>query len=469
MADDVSKIKYFSPETSPSNSSLNEAVKLKIEKRHCASLGMTLVSAGAAVPSAFKNLGDFFIKFFVATFATTLGQIPSIKEKTWSSLEEKGLVSSNLLKTWGIVAKHIANFVLFLTFSVGCCLTVGFISIGACKRAHDALGLTSKDFFISKEIDRELKNEDLPAAQEVVNEEVVKPDPETQKDLEPKKTESPRRPLPVPPKTSSSLIPPPPPMPKVESQETPKEGLNEKALRSISLRPVETPALSDSVSQQKLAFNLQLLERTKIELEEKEALEAQEKEKRRLARLSTGSVSIEGDTFEYHSSEEEDLDIVFPEDEEKQNLTKDSSSYQSQAKTQTISNVSTNTHTSKSIEELKNPLLKVLRESFKEKRMDITMSATPAKVRTPLSKNLFRQSDEDSDSEENSEENSSIKIKDIAKSNAPLDTNQGSSHKTESDDKKDDSITEVKNPAHGKKTPPAHKKQGGGKKRRRRR
>lgn len=146
---------FFSPDTSPVDSCQQKALKFVAHKKECAARSMNLVSTGAALPSALKNLHAFSIKFFIAAYATTFGQIPSLKAKTWTGLEKHCLVSENLKKTWVALGLHLYKFVMFCTFSPISSLIVGAVfSPRANKKIHDKLGLSQNltpQRFIQKE------------------------------------------------------------------------------------------------------------------------------------------------------------------------------------------------------------------------------------------------------------------------------------------------------------------------------
>lgn len=146
---------FFSPDTSPVDSCQQKALKFVAHKKECAARSINLVSTGAALPSALKNLHAFSIKFFIAAYATTFGQIPSLKAKTWTGLEKHCLVSENLKKTWVALGLHLYKFVMFCTFSPISSLIVGAVfSPRANKKIHDKLGLSQNltpQRFIQKE------------------------------------------------------------------------------------------------------------------------------------------------------------------------------------------------------------------------------------------------------------------------------------------------------------------------------
>lgn len=134
---------FFSLDTSPVDSCQQKAIDFVARKKECAARSINLVSTGAALPSALKHLHAFSIKFFIAAYATTFGQIPSLKAKTWIGLEKHCLVSENLKKTWVALGLHLYKFVMFCTFSPISSLIVGAIfSPQANKKIHDKLGLS---------------------------------------------------------------------------------------------------------------------------------------------------------------------------------------------------------------------------------------------------------------------------------------------------------------------------------------
>jgi len=170
MTGNVTQLGFFSTQTSPTNWSLDKACTLEKNKKKIASRAIVVVSIGFSGPSSLKQLSNFVVKLFIAFYATTFGQIPALKKRTWARLENVNLVSKNLLHTWKDLAVHIYKAVMFLTFSPLCCLYVGLASPKICKIVHDKLCLTQP----SQKND---ENNNLNKAPKKANEENVnKPD-----------------------------------------------------------------------------------------------------------------------------------------------------------------------------------------------------------------------------------------------------------------------------------------------------
>lgn len=134
--------RFFSVHKSPSNWAINQAVHLNKEGSLGAARGMMVVSSLFGPISSGKNLANFVVKLPVTIFAATAGQVPAVKERVWTKLEVVSLVAATLAKTLLNLAIHVYKFVMFLTFSPICNLTVGMISPEAAKKAHDWLKLT---------------------------------------------------------------------------------------------------------------------------------------------------------------------------------------------------------------------------------------------------------------------------------------------------------------------------------------
>lgn len=139
----VSETKFFSTQTSPTNWSLDKAVKLRNEKKHCSAVCLSGVATLSFVPSSLKNVVCVIVKIPVTVFALTVGQIPPVKARTWSKLENVDLVASSAARTLFALGIHVYKTVMFIAFSPLCCVFVGFISPSLCKAAHDFLRLTA--------------------------------------------------------------------------------------------------------------------------------------------------------------------------------------------------------------------------------------------------------------------------------------------------------------------------------------
>lgn len=145
MSDKIAEKKFFSIQSSsPTDLALNKAVELREKKRYFASFCMVEVSLLAVVPSAVKDVACVVVKLCVSVFALTIGQIPPIKTRTWTKLQEKGLVSETPLKTVIHLVIHVYRAVMFIVFTPISCLLIGTFSPETCKKANDVLKLTKK-------------------------------------------------------------------------------------------------------------------------------------------------------------------------------------------------------------------------------------------------------------------------------------------------------------------------------------
>lgn len=164
MADSIACKHFFSIASSPTGWALNKAVTLKEKKRHCSAATMAGIAATLTIPSALKHASALLVKIFIATFALTIGQIPSVKAKAWSRLEQRSLVASTGGRTVLALAQHVYQCVMFLTFSPLCCLLVGPFSATACRKAHSSLHLTAapENLKSQKNVKRHVKKEEEP-------------------------------------------------------------------------------------------------------------------------------------------------------------------------------------------------------------------------------------------------------------------------------------------------------------------
>jgi hypothetical protein len=317
---------FFGVDSSPASRALNWA---NDEKRRCAAIGKVQIATALFLPSALKHLVCVIIKLAIIAFAATFGQIPAIKARIWSRLENTQLVSSSVGKSFVDIALHLYRFVMFMTFSPLCCLFVGLFAPHACTKAHDVLKVndsapenpqdeknsdSTDSSTDSKETPKLDTPADVPTTQNTPNEiiqgntpildekEPLEKKPTNQNDkTEPVLTEPPckivqkkTRPLPKPKQTvipmppplpdqtgeSQSDTPPPPPVFNIQTNKnpTPKpKGTKEDKIASANSRPVIQRATSDLLHSQN---SLRMLDRVKDKNKEEEEANGESIEKK---------------------------------------------------------------------------------------------------------------------------------------------------------------------------------------------
>lgn len=163
---------FFSVKSSPSDWALNEAASFQAGERPYASRGMIVISTVYSLPSALKNLSAIMVKIWTAAFALTICQIfPSVKARTWNSLEERSLISNTAGATLADLALHVYKCAMFLTVFPICCILVGLVSPQSCRGAFRWLKLMPEEESASKnEIENEERDPKKALPQEVKHE-----------------------------------------------------------------------------------------------------------------------------------------------------------------------------------------------------------------------------------------------------------------------------------------------------------